>query len=82
MSDVIKIALQRRNELHAELKRLDDFIRMAESLVQDHGGTAPVSEPPAQSDTIVMKTPGEDVAEQPLRNASSRPTVFRHKAHG
>ena len=34
MTDVIKIAKERRVKLAAELGKLDDFIRMAEALVE------------------------------------------------
>ena len=34
MTDVLKIALDRRAELHEEIDKLDDFIRMAESLIR------------------------------------------------
>ncbi|MEM7177435.1 MAG: hypothetical protein AAGD47_04115 [Pseudomonadota bacterium] len=84
MTDVIKIALDRRAQLSAELSRLDDFIRMAESLVQeqtsrDGSGPAPLSgsgtppPPPADVDTA-----GSDDGSRP----SSRPMVFRQKSAG
>ena len=34
MTDVLKIALERREHLQAEIERLDDFIRMAEHLIR------------------------------------------------
>ena len=34
MTDVIKIAKERRARLQAEVAKLDDFIRMAEALVE------------------------------------------------
>ena len=34
MTDVLKIALNRRAELHEEVAKLDEFIRMAESLMR------------------------------------------------
>lgn len=34
MTDVLKIALDRRAELHEELSKLDDFIRTAEALIR------------------------------------------------
>ena len=34
MADVLKIALDRRAELHEEAARMDEFIRMAESLLR------------------------------------------------
>ncbi|MEL6477470.1 MAG: hypothetical protein AAFR17_09090 [Pseudomonadota bacterium] len=83
MTDVIKIALQRRAELSAELNRLDDFIRMAESLVQDHGQAA-AQQPatPPKTDTVQPTSAEPDPQGVPLRNPTARPTVFRQKAHG
>lgn len=34
MTDVLKIALDRRADLHEEVARLDEFIRMAEALIR------------------------------------------------
>ena len=34
MTDVLKIALDRRAELHQEVAKLDEFIRMAETLIR------------------------------------------------
>lgn len=42
MTDVLKIALDKRAELHEELAKLDDFIRMAETLIRNSTGKAPV----------------------------------------
>lgn len=83
MTDVIKIALDRRAQLSAELSRLDDFIRMAESLVQeqtprDGSVTAPLSDsgmapPPPVTDGDMANS---DDGSRP----SSRPMVFRQKS--
>lgn len=35
--DVMKIALDRRTKLRRDLEKLDEFIRMAESLIRDAG---------------------------------------------
>ena len=35
MTDVLKIAIERRAQLQDEVAKLDDFIRMAEGLIQD-----------------------------------------------
>jgi hypothetical protein len=40
MTDVLKIALDRRAELHDEVAKLDEFIRMAESLISAGGSIA------------------------------------------
>ncbi|MEM7507526.1 MAG: hypothetical protein AAF415_12350 [Pseudomonadota bacterium] len=93
MADVIKIALQRRAELSAELSRLDDFIRMAESLVQDQGSSAPqaaAEQPRAEQSRaernradVVDTVDDADGPAQSLRSGSGgRPTVFRQKANG
>ena len=37
MSDIMKIALAKRERLMAELEKLNDFIRMAERLVREEG---------------------------------------------
>ena len=34
MADVLKLAMDRRAELHAEVGRIEDFIRMADSLLR------------------------------------------------
>ena len=34
MTDVLKIALDRRADLHEEVAKLDEFIRMAETLIR------------------------------------------------
>jgi len=39
MTDVLKIALDRRAELHEEVAKLDEFIRMAESLINAGNGS-------------------------------------------
>lgn len=82
MTDVIKIALQRRAELSAELNRLDDFIRMAETLVQDHGAEGTVKSEPVAQETTSPSAEASD--EQPrdlsARAGTSRPMVFRQKA--
>lgn len=77
MGDVIKIALQRRAELSAEMNQLDEFIRMAENLVHEHGGEKTAKAPAA---TQPIDGTVSDAEEQPLRNAQSRPMVFRQKA--
>lgn len=40
MTDVLKIALNRRAELHEEVAKLDEFIRMAESLIRASNRTS------------------------------------------
>jgi hypothetical protein len=74
MTDVLKIALDRRAELHEEVEKLDEFIRMAETLIrtaQQRGSqTTPdatemprrparVAQPAAEQTTAA--TPAQDV---------------------
>lgn len=40
MSDVMKIALERRNKLQEEIAKLDEFVVMAESLMRGAGNAA------------------------------------------
>ena len=40
MTDVVEIANERRDALAAEIAKLDDFIRMAEELVENGGNDA------------------------------------------
>ena len=53
MTDVIKVAKERRERLAAEITKLDDFIRMAEALVkwnQSKGDSAAGTEGGKDSD--------------------------------
>ncbi|MEM8792931.1 MAG: hypothetical protein AAGE80_15030 [Pseudomonadota bacterium] len=96
MTDVMKIALERRAQLTEELARIDEFIRMAESLVQDGSplasGPAPentsiparqAEETPKPVETAASEPaePAGDKEEKPAR-ASHRPMVFRQKTAG
>ena len=71
MTDVLKIALDRRAELHEEVARLDEFIRMAEALIRTSQArqredvetpsaaerqSAPVERPAAISDETSVRT--------------------------
>lgn len=83
MTDVIKIALERRAQLSAELARLDEFIRMAEHLVQEDNssGRAPARGPGVE--TVVPATPQAEPAEEDDQlRVNSRPMVFRQKSAG
>ncbi len=61
MTDVLKIALERRSKLQDEVAKLDDFIRMAETLISGPVG-APAPAP---------------VAEVEVEEAPARPAVRR-----
>lgn len=46
MADVLRLALERRDHLHAEIQRLDEFIRTAEQLIRAaHPTPRPVMDP-------------------------------------
>ena len=83
MTDVLKIALERRSKLQEEVDKLDDFIRMAEGLIR--GGGAPAQMPaaapaaapapsPATSETPseTKEEPAADSDESPMRAAMRR----------
>ena len=71
MTDVLKIALDRRAELSREVARLDDFIRMAEALIRtsqtrsDNELSAPEAAP----------APRQPVVERPATVASDENMV-------
>lgn len=44
MTDVLRIALERRDQLHAEIQKLDEFIRMAEQLIRETQAAARAAE--------------------------------------
>jgi hypothetical protein len=44
MTDVLRIALDRRDQLQAEIARLDEFIRTAEQLIRTQAGPRPASD--------------------------------------
>lgn len=69
MTDVLKIALDRRAALHEELSKLDDFIRMAEGLIKDTDG----SQKTASSTTSEMSSGTGNASENVVR-----PQIQRH----
>ena len=87
MTDVLKIALDRRAELHEELTKLDDFIRMAEALIRGSqlrkvdtaNEDTPMPQRPARVPEPVIRTqPRRAEAESEAAAASgSRPQVIR-----
>ena len=62
MTDVLKIALERRSKLQAEVDELNEFIRTAEGLIRASGDPAPV------------KAPAAEVEESPMQAAARRLT--------
>lgn len=69
MTDVLKIALDRRAELHEEIEKLDDFIRMAEALIRASQDRAS-----RDSDDEMPRRPAE-VKEPVVRTAIRRAEV-------
>ena len=79
MTDVLRIALDRRNKLHDEIKKLDEFIRMAEALVRAEGpgsvSPAPItSAAPAMQPSMPASVATSDtgVEESPMRAAARK----------
>ena len=83
MTDVLKIALERRSKLQDEVDKLDDFIRMAETLIRNGGAPAqmPASAPAAtpapspavaETSTDTKDQPSAESEESPMRAAMRR----------
>ncbi|MEM1297914.1 MAG: hypothetical protein AAGH68_01450 [Pseudomonadota bacterium] len=88
MTDVLKIALDRRAELHDELAKLDDFIRMAESLIRQSQKRAMEMDNDSEEETLTQQRPArvpEPVVRQQARrgpgedetSGANRPQVIR-----
>ena len=90
MTDVLKIAIDRRAELHEEIAKLDEFIRMAEQLIRTsqqramHVGDEEAM--PRRPARVASSQPSEaeyqprrpDVGEKPAQSGQiSRPQVIR-----
>ena len=52
MADVLKLAMDRRTELHAEVVRIEDFIRMADSLLRNAQPHSEAAETVAEVETM------------------------------
>lgn len=85
MTDVLKIALDRRAELHEEIEKLDGFIRMAESLIRASQDRASrdlddeMPRRPAQVADPVVRTAirRTEAVEQDDNTGIQRPQVIR-----
>ena len=88
MTDVLKIALDRRAELHDELAKLDDFIRMAEALIRQSQKRALEMDDETDEEAMAQQRPARVpepvVRSQPRRGpaedentGASRPQVIR-----
>ena len=74
MTDVLKIALDRRNKLQDEIKKLDDFIRMADALVRSEEGDEKQAGKAVASATASdpAEAPESEVEEAPMRAAARK----------
>ncbi len=80
MTDVLKIALDRRAELHEEVARLDEFIRMAEALIRTsqsrHAEDATAHPAPAETRSVPVERPAPIASdENSVRTAMRRADV-------
>ena len=82
MTDVLKIAIERRAQLQDEVAKLDDFIRMAETLM-----SAPAEPPlataamPHASPEPVVRTARRNEAEAVEPADVPRPSIIRRSAN-
>lgn len=85
MTDVLKIALDRRAELHDEVEKLDQFIRMAETLIRKSQDTAPIPmesmAPRDSSAEASMRQTGRRGSDQAAESTDvPRPSIIRRGA--
>lgn len=71
MTDVLKIALERRTKLQDEIKKLDEFIRMADALVRSENGDKPEAKP-AEPAPAPAAAPEAESEESPMRAAARK----------
>ena len=64
MTDVLKIAIDRRSKLQEEIAKLDEFIRMADALMRSQGGEG-------KGQRAAMATPAPAVPEAPAKDDAS-----------
>ncbi|MEM9061239.1 MAG: hypothetical protein AAGD13_12330 [Pseudomonadota bacterium] len=81
MTDVLKIALDRRAELHEEVAKLDEFIRMAESLIRA-SQTRQAEDQPADAAADTRSVAPERPAAVPTDESSVRAAMRRADATG
>jgi len=91
MTDVLKLALERRKALQREVEKLDEFIRVAETLMSGNHAVEPVQPPRPATATAPRRTEaGDTVVRTALRRASDadrdddaeppRPSLIRRSA--
>ncbi|MEM9139748.1 MAG: hypothetical protein AAGB15_07935 [Pseudomonadota bacterium] len=86
MTDVLKIALDRRAQLNEEVAKLDEFIRMAETLMSSSQGGVPTT---GSSSTDSGTEPGETAVRTAIRRTGAgaepsevaRPSIIRRGAN-
>jgi len=87
MTDVLKIAIERRTQLQDEVAKLDDFIRMAETLMSAPGDVQmpamPGGMPQVAPEPAVRSAPRR--AQEPEAAVESadvpRPSIIRRSAN-
>lgn len=90
MTDVLKIALDRRAELHEEIAKLDEFIRIAEGLirnaqsrsVEDLAASLPGAGDGATGDAEPGRPPVRRELATTVATEISRPSVIRRGSAG
>ena len=84
MTDVLKIAIERRAQLQEEVAKLDDFIRMAETLMSTpvEAAAASVAMPQAAPEPMV-RTATRRPQESETAEAADvpRPSIIRRSAN-
>lgn len=91
MTDVLKIAIERRAKLQDEVAKLDDFIRMAETLMstpQEAASPAPMATPapstPAAAsltESMVRTATRRAMEAETPENDVPRPSIIRRSAN-
>jgi hypothetical protein len=78
MADVLKLAMDRRAELQAEVARMEEFIRMADSLLRNvHPRSAPGEAPPDAGEAHEDATPHQDTHVAAMTPGVTRMNLMR-----
>ena len=87
MTDVLKIAIERRAQLQDEVAKLDEFIRMAETLMS---GTQDMPAMPEAPQAVAPQASGEPIVRTAMRRVQDeavdgtdvpRPSIIRRSAN-
>ncbi len=84
MTDVLKIAIERRTQLQDEVAKLDDFIRMAEALMSSpvEAPAASVAMPQAAPEPMVRTASRRSQETEAAESADvPRPSIIRRSAN-